>query len=50
MEKEIEKNLPIPAINYPDGVCASDFYNVNESCMMIIKETPDFWKFYLHVK
>jgi hypothetical protein len=49
-EKAIEQNLPVTLINYPDGYHAFEFNNDNETTRMIIKNTLEFWKFYLNVK
>jgi hypothetical protein len=49
-EKAIEQNLPVTLINYPDGYHTFDYNNDNETTRMIIKNTLEFWKFYLHVK
>lgn len=43
----IDQNLPITLINYPNGLHGFDFLNDNDTTRMIIKNTLDFWKFYL---
>ena len=46
-EKALNQNLPITLINYSNGVHGFDAYNDNETSRQIIKNTIDFWKFYL---
>jgi hypothetical protein len=46
-EKALNQNLPITFINYPDGVHGCDTYTDNETTRQIIRNTLEFWKFYL---
>jgi hypothetical protein len=46
----INQNLPVTLINYPNGQHGFDFLNDNDTTEMIIKNTLDFWKFYLNIK
>lgn len=41
------QNLPICLINYPNGVHAFDVINDNDTTRTIIKNTLEFWKYYL---
>lgn len=45
----INQNLPVTLINYPNGQHGFDFLDDNDTTEMIIKNTLDFWKFYLNV-
>jgi hypothetical protein len=45
----INQNLPVTLINYPNGQHGFDFLNDNDTTKMIIKNTLNFWKFYLNL-
>lgn len=45
----LDQNLPVTLINYPNGLHGFDFLNDNDTTRMIIKNTLDFWKFYLNL-
>ena len=47
VDKAINQNLPITVINYANGVHAFDLNTDNETTRQIIKNTLEFWKFYL---
>jgi len=47
--KAINQNLPVTLINYPNGQHGFDFLDDNDTTKMIIKNTLDFWKFYLNI-
>jgi hypothetical protein len=45
--KAIVQNVPVTLMIHPDGVHGFDIYTDNESTRQIIKNTLEFWKFYL---
>jgi acylaminoacyl-peptidase len=45
--KAIVQNVPITLMIHSDGVHGFDIYTDNESTRQIIKNTLEFWKFYL---
>lgn len=47
IENAIVQNVPITLMVHSDGVHAFDIYTDNESTKQIIKNTLEFWKFYL---
>lgn len=47
VSEAIVQNIPITLIIHSDGIHAFDLYTANESTREIIKNTLEFWKFYL---
>jgi dienelactone hydrolase len=47
VEKAIIQNIPITLMIHSNGVHGFDIYTDNESTRQIIKNTLEFWKFYL---
>jgi hypothetical protein len=47
ISKAVSQNLQINFINYAEGQHGFDAYDDNDQSREIIKETIDFWKFYL---
>jgi dienelactone hydrolase len=47
VEKAIVQNVPITLMIHSNGVHGFDIYTDNESTRQIIKNTLEFWKFYL---
>ena len=47
VEKAIVQNIPISLMIHSDGVHGFDIYTDNESTRQIIKNTLEFWKYYL---
>jgi dienelactone hydrolase len=47
VEKAIVQNIPITLMIHSNGVHGFDIYTDNESTRQIIKNTLEFWKFYL---
>ena len=47
VEKAIVQNVPITLMIHSNGIHAFDIYTDNESTRQIIKNTLEFWKFYL---
>jgi len=47
VEKAIVQNLPVTLMIHSDGIHAFDLYTDNDTTRQIIKNTLEFWKFYL---